>query len=161
MRTPKETMKTRGGTRAFTEKAKRKAKKLPVKIRIVTKFEATRKKKLSQPSHKFFFKKNLNIDTSLKFLTEGTEFTESFLFLTKGFSLCSPYLCEEQLEQSADVAVVVNVDVEGGRHFWQAWHGHDFTGKGDNKARPGIELDIANREDVIFWRAHELWIVAD
>src|SRR3989339_788129 len=64
----------------------------------------------------------------------------------------------KRLEQADDLSLFVNVHVFGGRVFGEPRHGHDITGKDDNKTGPGRRFELFNGDHKIFGSAEQFWI---
>ena len=62
-------------------------------------------------------------------------------------------------EQTADDTVFVYVDLLGGGNLRQTGHGHDITGKRDDEAGAGGDLQIAHGDTEAAWCAELLGIV--
>src|SRR5699024_10604086 len=65
-----------------------------------------------------------------------------------------------KLEQTKNLAVVVDIHVVGSWLRGQAWHGHHGPGQSDHEACTGTNIEFANRHTEVFWRAEGFRIIS-
>ena len=63
------------------------------------------------------------------------------------------------LKETEGISVSIHIHLEGSWGFWKAWHGHDFSGQGNNEACAQFWYQLADGNVKASWSPKKAWII--